>query len=528
VNNKFDNNIKNKIHGAEMPVSDGLWASIESQIPIKKERPKYWMFLLLTAFATPFLLYTLKSNSETTAESTSQYSNVIDLETVAKATTTASIARNSDYTKNSIPSEFLTNNQISKTASTNISVGRQERIEKEATATRLTKKRLQREGMQKEIQRNGDNANTKRSTNSNNTFNSNNKETLSESGKPLSNLNFRSNPSETNLSNWITELTELPFKSKKKLKFISNPFNKESTARNKNNLKLIEKSRIYQKVSAIKAIPQLSKNEGFSSIIVQSDNRINAAEKKMVRATKVAAGCPSFLRFRSGVYVFSDIKISLLQQKLEAKTSEQVAIIASRNKTEEELMSTSYTFGIGKVWNSGFIFESGINFDNILTKFLVSEGGTTVIEIDTFLLPGGGMQIVQDTFNIVGEGIKNKFNQINIPVRIGYDLPITEKISLAAKAGVLINLASSNNGKIMTEEGTYRYSSAERSLSLFKTNLGLSYTGGMDINMQVSSKIAGYAGIHCNYYPSNFGLSTYGIKQTYLKYGLTAGLRYSI
>ena len=57
--NKFDKNIKKKLYNADMHVSEGLWASIESQIPVKKERPKYWLLFLLSAIAIPIYVITL-------------------------------------------------------------------------------------------------------------------------------------------------------------------------------------------------------------------------------------------------------------------------------------------------------------------------------------------------------------------------------------------------------------------------------------------------------------------------------------
>ena len=52
-----------------MQVSEGMWASIESQIPLKKEKPKYWLLFLLLGFLIPIGLYTKISSTDNTAKS---------------------------------------------------------------------------------------------------------------------------------------------------------------------------------------------------------------------------------------------------------------------------------------------------------------------------------------------------------------------------------------------------------------------------------------------------------------------------
>lgn len=537
----FDKKIKNKLEGAEMPVSEGLWANIESQIPVKKQKPKYWIFFLVAAFATPFLYYGLSTDksahqvalvddSAVDIKESNDQANSLSLlshnERIHTKSNNASVSESTDAKVFKSEKSQLSNNIQSTRISSDNSLASDVKIVQESSSLNAQRQSVHRVSPSGPISSQIESS-LRRTSNETGVF--------SESGRPLSDFNqldlSSAHKDRINYSNWKgNSFEELPFKSKKRLKFINNPFStKQLKAGNTSDLKLIEESRIYQEVKKITPPQEISFLAHSDQLFSNSKSSLASAHDRMVRASKAAAaGCPTFQRFQSGIYAFADVKASALIQELEAKTPELVGTVNSRNKTEEELLSTSYTFGIGKVWNSGFIFESGINFDNISTKFLVTEGGRTVIETDTILLPDGTLEIQRDTSHIVGEGTKNKFNQINIPVRIGFDLPITERISVATKVGILVNLSSRNSGKLMTEGGTYRYSSTERSLSLFKTNLGLSYMAGMDVNMQLSSKIAGYAGIHCDLYPNNFGLSTYGIKQTYLKYGLTAGLKYSL
>ena len=234
-------------------------------------------------------------------------------------------------------------------------------------------------------------------------------------------------------------------------------------------------------------------------------------------------------------YLSAEISTDYSNQQLSTRNPEYLDLLEERKRTENGASSTSYNFGIGKKFKSGLIIESGINFDRIRTRFQLSDqdliSNSTVITIDTIITPSGPVVVIDTSFQqVAGAEInsRNVFNQINVPILLGYELPINEKFSIIGKGGIQLNMNSSNNGQILSPNGPMIYSSDNLEESHYKTNLGLSYIGSLDIATQLTTDIAIYSGLNISYYPDDISLSSYPIKETYVKYGLNIGMRYKL
>ena len=57
----FDERIRDKVFGAEMPVSDKLWSAIDSELDKKQRRPGLWLMVLIPLFLAPIGLLTLST-----------------------------------------------------------------------------------------------------------------------------------------------------------------------------------------------------------------------------------------------------------------------------------------------------------------------------------------------------------------------------------------------------------------------------------------------------------------------------------
>jgi len=115
--NTFDKNLKKKLYNAEMEVSDGMWASIESQIPVKKEKPKFWFIFLITAALIAFS-YVLKQSdtSQTSPEKqllTQQQKIDLAKDKQANSTNLTSLAQGSEMTYNPIAGDASASGEIS-------------------------------------------------------------------------------------------------------------------------------------------------------------------------------------------------------------------------------------------------------------------------------------------------------------------------------------------------------------------------------------------------------------------------------
>ena len=491
--NNFDKNIKKKLYNSEMPVSDGLWASIESQIPVKKEQPKYWILFLLLACAVSLTIFTTTTEDNNTSA-------------------TAEVEKQQELSQGNLSNESL--------VSGNLSSGRSSQLSNHHNST---------EDLADSI---NDNKETKknRTTSSNHTITQDIQEKSLTITSDLSQSTFDLSLDKPNResSNFLSAVS-----STKKLKFVNNPFKSfNSKASNKSVFKLIEKSRIYKSAEPLTKLKELDEN--FYDKGISCNNTIDLAIYGNTLEKYSVAACPSFEPYRTGLYVFADQSLGYNFQRLEALDPEFKDLEDLRNSKENGSISFSTNLGVGKQWSSGFLLETGLNYDKITVnsrKYSDDAPSRLMITIDSVLTPQG-WEITRDSTFIAqaNDGqVTNRFSQVNIPVIFGYESFVSERFSLIAKAGVLVNISSKNEGQISNASGDLvTYDSDNINTSLFKTNMGISYMASLHIQTEFTPLLAGYTGINVNYYPDNFALRSNPIKQTYTKVGLTAGLKYRL
>lgn len=471
-----------------MPVSDGLWASIESQIPVKKEQPKYWLLFLLCACAISFTIFTTSQNENTNSQSAE-----VNSKELPKAPKVAS-------------QEVLRNGQSSQDKYANS--GDDKSISKSLV-----------------LQSPGRN------------FGS----LLSQSPETIKQQStYSANTSTGTKTNLDSDYNTVPFisneistiSSSKKLKFVNNPFKKfTDNTSNKSVFKLIEKSRIYRSAEPLNKLQTL--NDNFYKRGIASSEKIDLADYGNTLDKYSVAACPSFEPYSSGLYFFADVTTGYNFQKLESPEQE-IDIVTLRNSKEKNAVSISANLGLGKQWSSGFVLETGLNYDRINIRsdqYNDDIPPRLMITIDSVLTPNG-WQISRDSTYIAHQNdgkTKNNFTQFNIPVIFGYESFVSDRFSLVAKAGILVNISSRNSGQVKNSTGDLvTYDSDNIATSMFKTNLGIAYTGSLHLQTEFTPLLAGYTGISVNYYPDNFALQANTVKQTYTKVGLTAGLKYRL
>lgn len=494
-----------------MHVPDGMWASIESQIPIQEEKPKYWMLFLIMVFAVPLLMYfnsdiTIHSQITETQLSTEHNENV-----ASNYSSPYSILNNSKSVSNGDEeSREFTTLETETSILTKPNAGLDFRNAKDLIKD-LTKELT----LNVSIGSKRDNS-------------------LSPTTSLFTpSLDDKISNGASKLKNLDRNLNRL---NKRKLKFVSNPFkskfNANSSKSPNNTFQLIEESRIYKELDFMEPITLMAPLKNLNLLKLNGNEQTQSHYIKMKDYIHSMVGCPKFEKEILGIYFYTNMYAGLTKQSLVAKNQESIGLVTQRENTESPALSNSFSLGIGRKWKKGFFFESGINVDKIVNRFNFEDTNTKVnILIDTINTPTG--QVIQvDTTYIVevlnSISSRNVLTQLNIPLVIGYEFPITEKLNIAAKAGVLVNLASSNRGQLLSPAGPMSYTSSDDNLSIYRTNLSMSYIGGLDLVCNLSSKFSVYTGFSFNYYPGDFSLSTYAIKQTYFKYGLNAGLRYHL
>ncbi len=255
--------------------------------------------------------------------------------------------------------------------------------------------------------------------------------------------------------------------------------------------------------------------------------------------TNTGSECPDFEIYHPGFYAYTELVSGVSLLTLKARKAEFVDYKESRELTESNAFSYSATLGLGFQFDNGLIAESGISFDRLNTRFKYKDENaiknSTVITIDTMILNDIDTIIHSDTIVLQQTGINevsiyNNFNQIDIPLVIGFEFPVGEKFRLSLKGGVMINITSSNSGQMLgLNNFPIAYGSSQQGDSeYFKTNIGFSYTGGINLEADINENISLYAGANLRYYPNSFSLKDNPISQRYTKVGLTTGIKYRL
>ncbi len=497
--NNFDENISRKLSDAELPVSEGMWASIESQLPEKKERPKVWLLFLLAAFSIPFAIYYSTSGlSEDQTVVVAEVNKALDSPTQVDMDATSTLSEQENSFARKEAKVKGDNQRLSRTTSLATNEDNSSAVENESFNASADNQSI---GLQKNALRSGSNSNN--SINNNGFFQSNNNNTRGNNQKVA-----------------ISDIES----SDKKIKFLRDPFKKIDIKKSKKGqLKLVETSRINQKIGQLSPFRTIEKK---SNQYCKTDEvvRLSAIGERMTPVRMSAAACPTFETNHSGYYVFGEFYTGLPVQSLGAETPEFNELITARNRTEMSSLSNSYTLGIGKNWNSGMLVEVGINYDMIRMSYDPPSGNNMII---TEIINAGQVIRIDTTFQ--DDVLTNKFDLLNIPLAIGYNMHLRDKWGVTVKAGVLLNVLSSNSGTIYDgEESSLTYSSDDIGKSLFKTNLDANYFSSISLTREITSDLSLNLGVRAQFYPSNFSITGYGVEQRYQKYGFNFSLTHRI
>ncbi|MBT8189141.1 MAG: hypothetical protein KJO29_01835 [Bacteroidia bacterium] len=249
--------------------------------------------------------------------------------------------------------------------------------------------------------------------------------------------------------------------------------------------------------------------------------------------------CPSFNIYHPGFYLYAQYSSDIPFQSLNAKNAEFIEYLQKRRTTESSAYSFSATLGVGYMFDNGIIAESGLAVDRINIKFHHRDENaiknSTVITIDTMILNDIDTIIQTDTMIVQQTGLNevttyNSFTQIDIPLVLGYEFPISERLRLSLKGGVLINITSSNKGHMLgLNDFPIAYGSGSNNdNSYFKTNIGFSYTGGLNLEADLNESFSFYAGANFRYYPNSFSLPSNQINEEYTKLGIMTGIKYRL
>lgn len=244
------------------------------------------------------------------------------------------------------------------------------------------------------------------------------------------------------------------------------------------------------------------------------------------------------LRGKNSRYYISARHISSYAfNTLESKSEAAGEYMTSRHITESKRYSFTDELNFGVEYRSGFFAELGIRYDQINEQFNFldpnAQQESTVITIDT-IYTGNNPTVQVDTFQTVLAGEReilsnNKFRKLSIPFSIGYEYPLNKKVSLAAKAGMIVNVHSTYNGRMFDENlNVVSISDRQASNNPLFNKLVHSVSGSAFLQYQMNKNMEFLVGVNAYKNLSSASYDTNPIDQKYSSLGIFVGGKYNL
>jgi len=269
--------------------------------------------------------------------------------------------------------------------------------------------------------------------------------------------------------------------------------------------------------------------------------QIDVPSIKPIKSSRRSKGnevhCEVLQGKQSKFYVSARHISSYAFNDLTAKTPEADEYMTSRHITESKRYSFSDEVNFGIEYRSGFFAELGIRYDQINEKFNFLDPNayqtSTVITVDTILI-ADEPQVLIDTVTTVLAGEReilsnNNFRKLSVPFSVGYQFPLNKKVSLAAKAGLIVNVMSQYNGRMFDEELNVT-SIEERQASnnpLFN-KLVHSVSGSAFLQYQMNKNMEFLVGVNAYKNLGATSFETNPLNQRYSSLGIFVGGKYNL
>lgn len=227
----------------------------------------------------------------------------------------------------------------------------------------------------------------------------------------------------------------------------------------------------------------------------------------------------SKVKFTTSVDVF--FSPDYAHQILEYKTLAYRDYAKMRTESEQPYYSFNTGVRVNFLTEFGWAIRTGIVYTQI-NEILETQHQETVLTID--VATGDTLGYTQGIRNV---NIRNKYKMIDIPLIVGYEVPM-KKFTLNINGGVYLNLMSEQSGGFFSpleDKVVYFTEGHADNFDIFKDNIGLSTFVGLGFNFDLNKKTQLIIEPHTRYYPKSFTLNNYILNQKYFTTGVMLGLR---
>ncbi len=279
------------------------------------------------------------------------------------------------------------------------------------------------------------------------------------------------------------------------------------------------------------SIKELSRIELIKSKSIESTLDSGDERPLIQRLFSPANRCPRFSNKLKGLYVWADYTSAYTSQSLSANTTEYDTYINSRNSSETSIYSFSSSLGLGFIHTSGWFVESGLTYDQINTQFHQTEEniiGTEEIIRTSKDENGNVTGTYTEVIPIIGYNeIRhiNKLTQMDIPLLVGYELPVSPKLNISLKAGPNFNISSHSSGRVLDIDGNPIYFGDDSGSNLYSDKFGIGYIAGAHVIKNINDRLSLNLGVTYRSYTDRQH-ATIPVRQSFTKYGLSTGVRY--
>ncbi len=241
--------------------------------------------------------------------------------------------------------------------------------------------------------------------------------------------------------------------------------------------------------------------------------------------------CPSFsYRIPWNIALLAEVGVMKPMKDLENVGMDNSAFdLRERNENSKEAIQIGLHAKISKGSNPLYV-RGGATYTRIAEQmneeydYIELDTMRGLISITTSMTGDTVTAIYGDVVSetrFTGKSVKHYYlHLLDIPVAIGYEIPIAGSFYAGAELGVQFNIRTSGSGLIFRDTNDYANLS---DVTTKETKVGISYFGGFHFGKHLSKRSSVQLSARFRYYPSRFSSVDPSIEQRYNLAGLHAG-----